>query len=244
MPDWSYRTLLRPLLFALLAERARDLTVGMSAALAGVPGGARFIEAFGDLTPPPELATTLAGVRLRSPVGLGVGIDVAGRAARAWERLGFGFLEVGHVTMEPVVDSAVADRDVPSQGLLVPDLPVNPGVDAVAATLAGARPLHAPLVIRVACAPAAGAQAAAAEQREVAHQLRAFASIFTLDWTRKLVRTPWGAREWSAYLRTLAPRARAVWGGEAGLRSDPARRGAGRARGAPPNGRSPPASEA
>src|SRR5437763_17073363 len=70
VPDWSYRTLLRPALFTLSPEQARDLTLGAMATLAALPGGGLLIEAFGDLAPPPALSTVLAGVPVRSPIGI------------------------------------------------------------------------------------------------------------------------------------------------------------------------------
>jgi hypothetical protein len=61
MPDWSYRTLLRPALFTLSPERARDLTLGTTATLTALPeGGAVLIETFGDLAPQPTHISSLS----------------------------------------------------------------------------------------------------------------------------------------------------------------------------------------
>ena len=49
----------------------------------------------------PVLATTLAGLRLSSPVGLAAGLDKNGEALRGLPRLGFGFVECGSVTPRP-----------------------------------------------------------------------------------------------------------------------------------------------
>jgi|SRR2546423_323825 len=118
VPDWSYRTLLRPTLFTLSPERARDLTLGTMATLATLPGGALLIETFGDLAPPPALSTMLAGVSVRSPIGMGVGIDTTGRAARAWESLGVGFIEIGPITERPVPSPAPIVRNLQAMGSL------------------------------------------------------------------------------------------------------------------------------
>ncbi len=47
---------------------------------------------------PPELATTLAGLDLRNPVGMAAGFDKNGEVPRALGRFGFGLVEVGTVT--------------------------------------------------------------------------------------------------------------------------------------------------
>ena len=83
-----YARILRPLLFRLDPELAHRLTL---AALALAPP----IAAPAD---PPELATTVFGVRLPNPVGLAAGMDKDARALNAWNLLGFGFAELGTIT--------------------------------------------------------------------------------------------------------------------------------------------------
>jgi len=86
--------LAREALFALDPEHAHDLTIGAFA---------RF----------PRLATApfrgtvkndpveLLGLRFRNRVGLAAGLDKNGDCIEAWDRLGFGFVEVGTVTPRP-----------------------------------------------------------------------------------------------------------------------------------------------
>ncbi len=86
--------LAREALFALDAEHAHDLTIGAFA---------RF----------PRLATApfrgavqnepveLMGLKLRNRIGLAAGLDKNGECIEAWDRLGFGFVEVGTVTPRP-----------------------------------------------------------------------------------------------------------------------------------------------
>lgn len=83
--------LIRPLLFALDAERAHALTV---AALERAPAR----------KPPasdPMLATEVAGIAFPSPIGLAAGFDKDARVPAAMLGLGFGFVEVGTLTPLP-----------------------------------------------------------------------------------------------------------------------------------------------
>jgi len=49
----------------------------------------------------PSLEQTLWGLLFSNPVGLAAGFDKDGRAAGAWSKLGFGFAELGTVTLHP-----------------------------------------------------------------------------------------------------------------------------------------------
>jgi len=82
--------ILRPLIFALDAERAHDLAM---AAMARMPGGAGRHD--------PALGVEVAGLRFPSPIGLAAGLDKDARAPDAFLGLGFGFVEVGTVTPLP-----------------------------------------------------------------------------------------------------------------------------------------------
>ena len=83
--------LIRPLAFALDAEKAHRATI---AALKMVPR--RLPPPF-----PPSLRTSVAGLDFRSPVGLAAGFDKDAEVAEQMLGLGFGFVEVGTVTPQP-----------------------------------------------------------------------------------------------------------------------------------------------
>ena len=88
--------LLRPLVFALDAERAHRLTV---AALKALPPG----------EPPPRddrLAIRVAGIDFPNPVGLAAGFDKDAEAFRQMLGFGFGFVEVGTLTPRPQAGNA------------------------------------------------------------------------------------------------------------------------------------------
>jgi dihydroorotate dehydrogenase len=83
--------LLRPLIFALDAERAHRLTI---AALKLSPA---------PRPPAPDLvlATSIAGLAFPNPVGLAAGFDKDAEVPAAMLGLGFGFVEVGTLTPRP-----------------------------------------------------------------------------------------------------------------------------------------------
>jgi len=83
--------LLRPLAFALDAERAHRATIRTLKLLpAGRPAA-----------PDPVLAISLAGLAFPNPVGLAAGFDKDAEVFRQMLGLGFGFVEVGTLTPRP-----------------------------------------------------------------------------------------------------------------------------------------------
>ena len=86
-----YARFIRPFLFRLDPELAHRLTI---AALSLAPPLAAPAD-------PPELATTVFGVRFPNPLGLAAGMDKDARAIAAWNLLGFGFAELGTITPRP-----------------------------------------------------------------------------------------------------------------------------------------------
>ena len=62
MPDWSYRTVFRPLLLRLPFPLARDLCFGFMGGLARLPLGGTVIDFLGHMRPDARLETTVAGL--------------------------------------------------------------------------------------------------------------------------------------------------------------------------------------
>src|SRR5688572_17051691 len=83
--------LVRPLAFALDAERAHRATIG---ALKLLPPGR-------PARPDPRLAVEIAGLAFPNPVGLAAGFDQDAEAFRQMLGFGFGFVEVGTLTPRP-----------------------------------------------------------------------------------------------------------------------------------------------
>jgi dihydroorotate dehydrogenase len=83
--------LVRPLAFALDAERAHRWTI---AALRLLPAGR-------PARPDPMLAVSVAGIEFPNPVGLAAGFDKDAEVFRQLPAFGFGFVEVGTLTPRP-----------------------------------------------------------------------------------------------------------------------------------------------
>src|SRR5687767_13562499 len=99
MPDWSYRTVFRPILFRLPFSLARALCLGFMGGLARLPLGSAVIDFLGHMRPDPRLSTSLAGLDLASPLVLGPWLDPKLSATTALARFGFGLVEIGPVAL-------------------------------------------------------------------------------------------------------------------------------------------------
>ncbi len=90
--------LLRPLIFRLDPELAHRLTLALLGRWSRVFDG-RLPDR--DPARRPDLARRLMGLEFPNPIGLAAGLDKEAQAVPAWQRLGFGFIEVGTVTALP-----------------------------------------------------------------------------------------------------------------------------------------------
>jgi dihydroorotate dehydrogenase len=95
-----YASMIRPLLFRLSADRAHDLArLALRVPAVWPMVGAAQRRAAG--TDEQRLATDLAGIPLRSPIGLAPGFDKDGDLVAGLRELGFGYLVVGSITTRP-----------------------------------------------------------------------------------------------------------------------------------------------
>ncbi|MFM8233974.1 MAG: quinone-dependent dihydroorotate dehydrogenase [Holophagaceae bacterium] len=86
--------LIRPLLFTLDAEKAHNLVFWLSKHLQDWTN-------IGESRSYPGLETSLAGLQLPNPLGLAAGMDKNAQLLPLWKYLGFGFAEIGTVTLKP-----------------------------------------------------------------------------------------------------------------------------------------------
>jgi hypothetical protein len=147
MPDWSYRTVFRPLLFCLPAPLARRLALGAMATLARIPGGTLVIDFLGHMRPDRRLEQNLLGLRCPGPAGLSCEVDPNGTALTALSRFGFGFVEIGPITSNPCPGQV--ERLAARQAISYPDPPPNAGEEQMSLRLRRLPRLRVPLLIRV-----------------------------------------------------------------------------------------------
>lgn len=109
MPDWSYRPLFKPWMLrcpgfshALVLRKMR--LIGASPVLY------RIIDVMGHMRPPATMRREVAGIPVASPLGMSAVIDPGGRAYRAFERFGYGFVEIGPVAGDGTARAAVTTR--------------------------------------------------------------------------------------------------------------------------------------
>src|SRR5271154_544126 len=131
---WPYRKLVRPILFAQDAERAHDFTLKI---LGRASRDELICNAIGKFFAAPELPVELFGLKFPNPIGLAAGMDKFAAAVPVWEKLGFGFSELGGVTWHaqpgnpaPRMFRAVADEAIVNRMGFN-----NPGAEALAQKL-------------------------------------------------------------------------------------------------------------
>ncbi|MFC5470293.1 hypothetical protein ACFPPD_16420 [Cohnella suwonensis] len=128
MPDWSYQTLFRPLLFRLPSRAARNVTLKAMRRVSRLPGGTLLIKTLGHMEPSPLLESRVANVPVPTPVGLSGSVDPDRIAHRALAQFGFGFMEIGPVTLFPVGNGEPIRNDAKRQLLTYPNEYENEGL--------------------------------------------------------------------------------------------------------------------
>src|SRR5258706_1404689 len=96
---WAMYSLIRKLLFLLDAEDAHELTVRQMMALQNIPLVLLAIERF--CAPPEHARREVMGLSFPSPIGIAAGFDKNALLMPMLAALGFGFIEVGTVTLRP-----------------------------------------------------------------------------------------------------------------------------------------------
>lgn len=179
-----YRNILRPILFQQNAERAHDLALKTLSLAANWPPATAVL---GKVYGSPALPTEVLGLRFPNPVGLAAGLDKHAVAVPAWEKLGFGFCELGGVTWHaqpgnprPRMFRAVTDQAIVNRMGFN-----NLGAEAIALRLAawkksGRWPGH-PVGINLGKSKITPLEKAAAEYADSFRALREFADFFVVN---------------------------------------------------------------
>ena len=131
---WIYRNCLRSLLFLQESEAAHNRVLKGLSLASKIP----MLPMLADgLYGAPNLPVEIAGLRFPNPVGLAAGMDKSAAAVPMWERLGFGFAELGGVTRhaQPGNDAPRMFRAVADRALVNRMGFNNPGADTFARAL-------------------------------------------------------------------------------------------------------------
>ncbi len=181
MPDWSYRTLFRPALFRLPSRTARAITLQAMGFLSRMPLGSLVIRTLGHMESDPILETKQKEALLKYPVGLSGGLDIHGTAHKALSQFGFGFIEIGPVTLRETVSGLPIRRDPARESIVYPIEYENDGVEKIVRRLRRHQGHRLPLMLRVRQGQGASADRALSEHRLLMEKLRPFAAGFYID---------------------------------------------------------------
>lgn len=199
MPDWSYHTIFKPLLFQMPAQASRDLTLGVVSRLGSLPGGGLIIDFMGHMRPAPALSHRADGIVFPGRVGLGAGLEINGSALRAFDHFGFGFVELGPVTVQPIKGAAIS-RDLANKSLIYDEPLANEGLESMAGSLAEKPPLT-PVFMRVAHGSGTTGSDAVAQLRLMCERLPAWLAALVVDIDN--VSGSWTDSELSNYITEL-----------------------------------------
>ncbi|MGM9923072.1 MAG: dihydroorotate dehydrogenase [Bacillus sp. (in: firmicutes)] len=100
MPDWSYHPLKKLLLDKISPETGREFIHKSMSTIASIPGGRNLIEFLGHMNPPQECRKNIDHIRFPSPIGLSGRIDPNLSGTKAFQELGFGFIEIGPIVLD------------------------------------------------------------------------------------------------------------------------------------------------
>ncbi len=182
--SWFYRRGIRPILFRQDAEHAHnDALKFLSSA-----SRSQFICGLLDkMYGAPDLPVEVFGLKFPNPIGLAAGMDKHAAAVPAWEKLGFGFSELGGVTWHaqpgnppPRMFRAVADEAIVNRMGFN-----NSGAEAVAEKLAewkelGRWPSH-PVGINLGKSKVTPLEKAAEDYANSFKALRGLADFFVVN---------------------------------------------------------------
>ncbi|MEQ2528030.1 dihydroorotate dehydrogenase [Robertmurraya yapensis] len=147
MPDWSYHPLFKPIVSRLPGSMGREFIHRGMSFIASVPGGSRFIEFLGHMAPSNHLKRDFLGIPIASPVGLSGKVDPQLTGTCAFSHLGFGFIEIGPVTLEPHLERHASFQN---EQIFFPNSLESIGLEKTIRKLQQIQTYDKPLFIRIA----------------------------------------------------------------------------------------------
>ena len=91
-----YRTILRPVVFLQDSEKAHSRILSV---LSGMSRSRLSLSLLGNLYRSPELPVSFSILIFPNPIGVAAGMDKNGSAVPSWQSIGYGFCEIGGVTL-------------------------------------------------------------------------------------------------------------------------------------------------
>ncbi|HEY0377983.1 MAG TPA: hypothetical protein VGC87_13775 [Pyrinomonadaceae bacterium] len=210
MPDWFYRTVTRPVLFRMPAWRARNFALGLIGGLARLPLGPALIDFLGHMRADARLRQSFLGIEFPTAVGLGPWLDTRAAALPALARFGFGFFEVGPVTVEGNAGGSPVERLEDRQALRLGATPDTLALAQVAPRLTEASRLGLPVMVRLGYQQGAAPERVNEECRRLIKDLAPGAQLFSLSTLELAQAENWTGRQWGAHLRAVLEAARAA----------------------------------
>ncbi|KUP06280.1 dihydroorotate dehydrogenase [Bacillus coahuilensis p1.1.43] len=101
MPDWSYHIMFHPFLKKLPPYQTREFIHKGMTSISNLPKGEKIIHFLGREESSPQLIKTIDDNLLVNSIGLSGKIDPLLTGTKAFSNLGFSFIEVGPVTIQP-----------------------------------------------------------------------------------------------------------------------------------------------
>ena len=182
--SWFYRNCIRQILFTQDSEKIHNRTLG---ALGWASRHPLLLGAAEKLYGAPDLTVDLFGLSFPNPVGLAAGMDKHAAAVPIWQKLGFGFCELGGVTWHPQPGNPKPRmfRAVEDEALINRMGFNNPGAPALATKLAewkkrGQWPAH-PVGVNLGKSKVTPLDQAAEDYADSFRVLRGLADFFVVN---------------------------------------------------------------
>ncbi|MFE8703139.1 dihydroorotate dehydrogenase [Cytobacillus sp. FJAT-54145] len=173
MPDWSYHPLFKSWLTKLPNALGREFIHNGMSLIASSKLGSSFIEFLGHMDPSPKLQKEFLNIHVSNPIGLSGKIDPLMTGTKAFAQLGFGFIEIGPVALQPY--RSPASYDSTKQNILFPLKLETLGIEQTILKLKKLQSLGKPIFIRV------SPDHSLLEQSEIIKALHPYCDTFIIE---------------------------------------------------------------
>jgi dihydroorotate dehydrogenase len=172
MPDWSYHTLFKPVLQKLPPTFSREFIHRGMSTIASTLVGEKLIEFLGHLSPSKNIQKQLFHIPFSTPVGLSGKVDPQLTGLKAFQNLGFGFVEIGPVSIQGSIESEVLHVDLKKEQIWS-DSPPSIQLTSAKMKLASLKKKKIPFFIKV--------EGTEIEIKQICEELSAYSDGFILN---------------------------------------------------------------